>query len=164
MSDLTKKNRVLRGKCLLNKLKRPEEPGMLWFCSDEKNVDQDRKVNRKNDRWLCSNPTEVSTVMQTKFFSSVMVLEVISSEGHVMPPHFFQEGLWVNADGCIRVLETEVRPWIDRVARWRSYVFQHDLVPAHKAEVTQEWLAQDCDHHVTPNIWPPSSPDVNPMD
>ena len=44
--------------------------------------------------------------MQTKFPSSVMVLGVVSNEGHVMRPHFFQEGLRVNADGYIRVLET----------------------------------------------------------
>ena len=164
MSDLTKENRVLRGKRLLNKLKRPEEPGMLWFFSDEKNFDQDQKVNRKNDRWLCSDPTEVPTVMHTKFPSSVMVLGVVSSEGHVMPPHFFQEGLRVNAAGYIRVLKTVVKPWIDRVAQGRPYVFQQDSAPAHKAEVTQEWLAQNLHDHVTPNMWPPSSPDLNPMD
>ena len=74
--------------------------------------------------------------MQTKFPSSVMVLGVVSNEGHVMPPHFFQEDLRVNADGDIRVLETVVKPRIDRVAQGRSYVFQQDSVPAYKAEVT----------------------------
>ena len=76
--------------------------------------------------------------MHTKFLSSVMILGVVNSEGHVMPPHVFQEGLRVNADGYIRVLETVVKPWIDRVTQGRSYVFQQDSVPAYKAEVTQE--------------------------
>ena len=53
---------------------------------------------------------------------------------------------------------------IERVAQGRSYVFQQDSAPAHKAEVTQEWLAQNLHDHVTPNMWPPSSPDLNPMD
>ena len=57
-----------------------------------------------------------------------------------------------------------VKPWIDRVAQGRPYVFQQDSAPAHKAEVTQEWLAQSLHDHVTPNMWPPSSPDLNPMD
>ena len=57
-----------------------------------------------------------------------------------------------------------MKPWIDRVAQGRSYVFQQDSVPAYKAKVTQEWLAKSCDDHATPNIWPPSSPDLNPMD
>ena len=38
MSDLTKENRVIRGMRLLNKLKRPEEPGLLWFFCDEKKI------------------------------------------------------------------------------------------------------------------------------
>ena len=93
-----------------------------------------------------------------------MVLGVVSNEGHVMPPHFFQECLRVNAAGYIKVLETVVKPWIDQVAQGRPYVLQQDSAPAHKAEVIQEWLAQNCHDHVTTNMWPPSSPDLNPMD
>ena len=89
MSDRTKVNCLTTAKCLLNKLKQPEEPGMIWFFSDEKNFVQDQKVKRKNDRWLCKGPDEVMTVMHTKFPASVMVLGVVSSEGDVMPPHFF---------------------------------------------------------------------------
>ena len=79
MSDLTKKNRKIRVKCLLNKLKRPEEQGMLWFFPDEKIFKQYRRINKKNDIWLSSDPTDVSTVMQTKFATSVMVLGVVSN-------------------------------------------------------------------------------------
>ena len=82
---------------------------MLWFFSDEKNFDLDQKVNRRNDRWLCSDPKEVPTAMHTKFPSTVMVLDVISNEGHVMPPHFFLQGLRVNAAVYIDVLASVVR-------------------------------------------------------
>lgn len=164
MSDKNRENRVIRSKRLLNKLKHPEEPNMLWFFSDEKNFDQDQKVNRRNDRWLCSNPTEVPTVMHTKFPSSVMVLGVVSNEGHVMPPHFFPQGLRVNAAAYIETLDTVVKPWIEGVARGRPYVFQQDSAPSHTAGTTQEWLAENFHDHVTPNIWPPSSPDLNPLD
>ena len=51
----TEENRVIRGKRLLTKLRRPE------------------------------------------------VLGAVSSENHVMSPHFFQEGLRVNAAGYFRV-------------------------------------------------------------
>ena len=81
-----------------------------------------------------------------------------------MPPHFFQEGLRVNAAGYIRVLETVVNSWIDQVAQGSPHVLQQDSTPAHKAGVTQELLAQNCHDHVTPNMWPPISSDVNPMD
>ena len=41
--------------------------------------------------------------MHTKFPASVMVLRVVSNEGHVMPPHFLQEGLRVNSAAYIEV-------------------------------------------------------------
>ncbi|KYN01851.1 hypothetical protein ALC62_07323 [Cyphomyrmex costatus] len=51
MSAQTREQRFIRAQRLLNKSKHPEIPDMLWFYSDEKNVDQDRKINRRNDRW-----------------------------------------------------------------------------------------------------------------
>ena len=35
---------------------------------------------------MCEDPKEVPIVMSTKFSGSVMVLGVISNEGHKMPP------------------------------------------------------------------------------
>ena len=105
----------MRAKRLLHKLKHPEEQECLWFFSEEKNFDQDQKVNPRNDRWLCVDPTEVPTVMCTKFPATVMVFGV-SSEGHIMPPHFFPQGLRVNADTYVETLQTIVKPWIDSVA------------------------------------------------
>lgn len=53
-------------KCLLSKLKH-QEAGMLSFVSNEKNFDQDQKVNQRNHCWLCRGPTEVPRVIHTKF-------------------------------------------------------------------------------------------------
>ena len=92
MSEINQENRLMRAKRLLNKLKHPEEQEILWFFSDEKNFDQDQKVNRRNDRWLCADPSEVPTVMHTKFPATVMVFGVVSNEEHIMPPHFFSTG------------------------------------------------------------------------
>ena len=62
------------------------------FFSDEKNFTQDQKVNQQNDRWLCEDPKEVPIVMSTKFPASVMVLGVVSNEGHMMPPTSSRRG------------------------------------------------------------------------
>ena len=43
-------------------------------------------------------------------------------------------------------------------------MFQQDSEPSHTAYATQEWLAENFHDHVTPNMWPPSSPDANPLD
>ena len=70
ISEKTKENRLIRAKRLLSKLKH-QETGTLWFFSDEKNFDQDQKVNPRNDRWLCRDPSEVPAVMHTKFPAAV---------------------------------------------------------------------------------------------
>ncbi len=91
MNDATKERRCAKAKLLLLKLKRPTVKNQLIFFSDEKNFSQDQKINRRNNRWLCGDPSDVPIVMQTKFPSTVMVLGVVSNEGDVMPPHFFKK-------------------------------------------------------------------------
>ena len=39
--------------------------------------------------WIATNNRDVPRVMQTKFQAMVMVFGVVSSEGHIMPPHIF---------------------------------------------------------------------------
>ncbi|XP_011068611.1 PREDICTED: uncharacterized protein LOC105154645 isoform X1 [Acromyrmex echinatior] len=46
MSARTREQRFIRAQRLLSKLKHSEISDMLWFYSDEKNFDQDQKVNR----------------------------------------------------------------------------------------------------------------------
>ncbi|UYV78735.1 hypothetical protein LAZ67_16002604 [Cordylochernes scorpioides] len=163
LTENMKNNRKGKAAALLNNL-RHDSFGMLRFFSDEKNFDVDQKVNPRNDRWICKDPSEIPVVMHTKFPASVMVLGVISSEGDVMPPHFFEKGLRMNADTYINVLETVVKPWMDMVAAGRKYVFQQDSAPAHKAKKTQSWLTLNVPSHWGPDIWPPNSPDCNPLD
>ncbi|UYV68980.1 hypothetical protein LAZ67_6001880 [Cordylochernes scorpioides] len=163
LTENMKNNRKGKAAALLNNLKH-DSFGMLRFFSDEKNFDVDQKVNPRNDRWICKDPSEIPVVIHTKFPASVMVLGVISSEGDVMPPHFFEKGLRMNADTYINVLETVVKPWMDMVAAGRKYVFQQDSAPAHKAKKTQSWLTLNVPSHWGPDIWPPNSPDCNPLD
>lgn len=102
MSQITKENRLIRSKRLLNKHINSAKEDVIWFFSDEKNFDQDQKVNKKNDRWLCNNSSEVPAT-HTKFPATVMVLGILSNEGHVMPPHFFPQGLKVDSVAYIEV-------------------------------------------------------------
>ncbi|KAM3173120.1 hypothetical protein ACTXT7_013118 [Hymenolepis weldensis] len=68
-------------------------------------------------------------------------------EGHTMTPQFLPQGLRVDAgadadgDACVETLQTIVvkPPWIDCVANGgRSYVFQRDSIPCHKALKSQD--------------------------
>jgi len=90
--------------------------------------------------------------MHTKFPATVMVLGVVSNEGHVMPPHFFSQGLRVNAAAYIEALETVVKPWIDSVSGGRPYVLQQDSAPSHKAMRSQDWMSENLRDHITPNM------------
>ena len=46
--------------------------------------------------WIATNNRDVHRVMKTNFPATVMVFGVVSSEGHIMPPHIFEVGLKVN--------------------------------------------------------------------
>lgn len=85
-------------------------------------------VIRRNDRWLCDSPTEVST-LHSNFPTSAMLVGVVSNEAHVMPTHFFPKVLRFNATVCIETLVTTVKSWIEEVVQGRLYVDQHGSVP-----------------------------------
>ena len=99
--------------------------------------------------WIAMNNRNVPRVIKTKFPATVMVFGVVSSEGHIMPPHIFEVGLKVNTKVHLDVLKS---------------VWQQDSAPAHKSKETQAWLQKECYDFVPFSHWPPSSPDLNPLD
>ncbi len=137
MSQATKERRLEKAKLLLNKLKNPAANGQLIFISDEKNFSQDQKVNKKNNRWLCADISEVPIVMATKFPATVMVLGVVSNEGDMMPPHIFAKGLKINTEEYVKVMKEMMKPWMDGAAVGRHYVFQQDGAHARNSKTTQ---------------------------
>ena len=62
-----------------------------------------------------SRQFNVPRVMKTKFPATVMVFGVVSSEGHIMPPHIFEVGLKVNIKVYLDVLK---RWWSPGAIRW----------------------------------------------
>ena len=81
-----------------------------------------------------------------------------------MPSHFFRQGLRVNATTYIEVLEAVVNAWTDIVLGERPDVFEQDSAPSHKGMTTQDLMSENLYDHITPNIWPPSSPNLNSLD
>ena len=96
--------------------------------------------------WIATNNRDMPRVMKTKFLATVMVFSVVSSEGHIMPPHIFEVGLKVNTKVYLDELKSVVIPWCNQVAGGRPWVWQqdNDFVPF---------------SHLLP-----SSPDLNPLD
>ena len=64
--------------------------------------------------WIATNNRDVLRVMKTMFPATVMVFGVVSSEGHIMPPHIFEVGLKVNTKVYLDVLKSVVIPWCNR--------------------------------------------------
>ena len=118
----------------------------------------------KKHRWIATNNRDVPSMMKRKFSATVMVLVWVSSEGYIMPPHIFEVGLKVNTKVYLDVLKSVVIPWCNQVAGGRPRVWQQDSAPAHKSKVTQAWFQKECYDFVPFSHWPPSSPDLNPLD
>ena len=111
--------------------------------------------------WIATNNRDVPRVMKTMFPATVMVFGVVSSEGHIMPPHIFEVGLKVNTKVYLDVLRSVVIPWCNLVGGGRPWVWQQDSAPAHKSKETQAWLQKECYDFVSFSHWSPSSPDLN---
>ena len=101
--------------------------------------------------WIATNNRDVPRVMKTKFPATVMVFCVVSSEGHIMPPHIFEVDLKVYLD----VLKSVVIPWCNQVAGGRPWVWQQDSAPTHKSKETQAWLQKECYDFVSFSPCPP---------
>ena len=101
--------------------------------------------------WIATNNRDVPRVM-------------LSSEGHIMPPHILEVGLKVHTKVYLDVLKSVVIPWCNQVAGGRPWVWQQDSAPAHKSKETQAWLQKECYDFVPFPHWPPSSSDLNLLD
>ena len=106
----------------------------------------------------------VPRLMKTKFPATFIIFGVVSSEGCIMPPHIFEVGLKVNTRVYLGVLKSVVIRWCNQVAGGRHWVWHQDSAPANKSKETQAWLQKECYDFVLFSHWPPSSPDLNPLD
>ena len=77
--------------------------------------------------WIATNNRDMPRVIKkTKFPATVMVFGMVSSEGHIMPPHTFKVSLKVNTKVYLDVLKSVVIPWCNQVAGGRPWVWQQD--------------------------------------
>ena len=123
----------------------------------------DPPYDSQNHYCIATNNRDVPRVMKTKFPATVMVFGVLSSEGHIMPPHIFEVGLKVNTKMYLDVLKSVMIPWCNQVASGRPWEWQQDSALAHKSKETQAWLQKECYDFVPFSHWAPSSPDLNPL-
>ena len=91
----------------------------LMFSTDPSYDNRTITSTLKMQVWIATNNMDVPRVMKTNFPATVMVFGVVSSEGHIMPPHIFEFGLKVTTKVYLDVLKSVVIPWCNQVAGGR---------------------------------------------
>ena len=82
---------------------------------------------------------------------------------HKLPLIFGPCGAKINANVYQQVILDVIIPQLN--TKDPEYIFQQDGAPAHTARSTVQYLTEHCHgQFLEPNIWPPSSPDLNPCD
>ena len=69
----------------------------------------------------------------------------------------------MNSQVYLKMLEENVLPWLTETFG-EQYIFTQDGAPAHTSNVSQKWCKEHFQGFWDKNMWPPSSPDINPMD
>jgi len=163
LTDRLKQLRLERSKRLLNQLKKLDS-SMVKIFSDKKIFTVDQAYNRRNDRVIVDLGESTTPVSQTKHPAGVMVLGVVASDGKKCPPIFVPAGVKVNTEAYIDLLATKVVPWLKKTYPNGNYIWQQDGAPAHTSKKTQDWLRANMANFWDKTTWPPSSPDLNPLD
>ena len=161
LSEQAKKKRRERCPGLLERFGDDRYRDVLF--TDERLFTVEQALNPQNDRIWSKKRLSITSraVVRSVKPKSVMVWAGV---GHNMktPLIFVAPGVKINGAHYREMLETELVPWMETLPD--SPIFQQDGAPAHTAKETQEWCDETFFDFVRKNEWPPSSPDLNPMD
>lgn len=163
LSEKNIKNRVQRARKILRR-----HAGHNIIFSDEKLFTLEATLNKQNDRVYGTSlqdvPANQLMVERYQNSSAVMVFGAISKKGK-LPLLFIDRGVKINKEYYLdAVLKDHVLPNAETLFGDEPYCFQQDSAPAHKAKVVQEWCKANFPCFISSEEWPPSSPDLNPLD
>jgi transposase len=168
LTAANKLSRLSRAKSLLRKYP-SHQIQFMWF-TDEKVFTVASPRNAQNDRLyvpVATKKRHVSAARQvftrSTFSKSVMVSLGVSLLGST-ELFFVEPGVKINGAYYRDVLlGQQLLPAI-REQSGEHFIFQQDGAPSHRAYETVEMLRRETPSFIPPSLWPPNSPDLNPVD
>ena len=170
MNEGTRERRVERSINLVKKFS--ENPRMIEKCvwQDEKDFPLDVPVNTQNDRVYYKGkksdvPSKNLDKATKRMSRKVMVSAGLCYHGATKPFFVNDKGLKVNAVNYHKHLKKQLIPDIEKVTKRRDWIFMQDGASSHTSNLVQNYLSDTMKKRfVRKTEWPPSSPDVNPLD
>jgi len=165
LTEDNKLKRLARAKQLLNEYPSSLVPFIVF--TDEKVFRVAAPVNAQNDRLYAAQNVKKKELpaarTRSTFSKSVMVSVGVSMMG-CTELIFVEPGIKVNGQYYRDVLLSQnLLPAIRNIAG-EFFVFQQDSAPSHRAQETVELLLLNTPAFISPFLWPPNSPDLNPVD
>lgn len=169
LTEANKLTRFTRAKQLLKRYPK-NMVSFIWF-TDEKLFTVAPPMNHQNDRVYALATTRKRQLAaerclrtRSNFSKSVMVSVAVSELGKT-DLIFIEPGVKINGAYYRDVLLSEhLLPAIRELSGSEFFIFQQDSAPAHRARETVEMLIRETPDFITPQLWPPNSPDLNPVD
>jgi hypothetical protein len=164
LSDMDKEKRLVRAKRMLRYFK--WENVRKTFFTDEKIFKLQEARNVQNDRVYGRSRDEISNerifVERQKFPSSVMVSVGVSYLGKTSV-HFVELAQRINSEYYCNNLLNQLIPEMTQMSGG-DFIFQQDGARCHTSAASIKYLEEHVPILLPPEMWPPNSPDLNPLD
>ena len=135
------------------------------FFSDEKIFKVIQLPNVQKTFMLLSASSKKQTLVQRSGFPMSLMVSVAVSKVGKSSIFFVEPGAKVNGAYYCEKLLASMIPEMDRLTGYQPYVFMQDGARSHTANETVRFLNQQ--RYLTllqPNMWPPNSQNLNPVD
>lgn len=161
-----KRRRKIRCQQLLRRFRSREDISKIWF-SDEKVFFLRQPKNTQNNRVYSTAakkrevPLERLLIPRAHFAESVMVSLGVSKSGKTSVI-FIDKNVKINSEVYQQHVLANLLYEIENIDD--TYCFQQDGAPSHTSRSTIRYLQENCPEFIEPELWPPNSPDLNPVD